>query len=78
MLPRTLTACWLACAALLIARGAIAADYPEPIEHDFIARDFRFSGGETLPEPTTRGHGTHTMAAVWKDHLAKLLAETQP
>jgi homoserine O-acetyltransferase len=24
----------------------------------------------------TRGHGTHTLAAVWKDHLNKLLNET--
>ena len=27
--------------------------------------------------PDTRGHGTHTMAAVWKDHLAELLKETE-
>jgi homoserine O-acetyltransferase len=26
--------------------------------------------------PDTRGHGTHTMAAVWKGHLAKLLDQT--
>jgi homoserine O-acetyltransferase len=25
----------------------------------------------------TRGHGTHTIAAVWKDHLRALLAETE-
>jgi homoserine O-acetyltransferase len=25
----------------------------------------------------TRGHGTHTMAAVWKDYLIQFLAETQ-
>jgi len=25
----------------------------------------------------TRGHGTHTFAAIWKDHLAELLAESQ-
>jgi homoserine O-acetyltransferase len=25
----------------------------------------------------TRGHGTHTSAAVWKDHLAELLRESQ-
>jgi homoserine O-acetyltransferase len=25
----------------------------------------------------TRGHGTHTMAAVWKDDLIQFLAETQ-
>ena len=26
----------------------------------------------------TRGHGTHTLAAVWKDHLIRLLAATEP
>jgi len=26
----------------------------------------------------TRGHGTHTLAAIWKDHLTKFLAETEP
>lgn len=26
----------------------------------------------------TRGHGTHTRAAVWKNYLAELLAETRP
>ncbi len=26
----------------------------------------------------TRGHGTHTLAAVWKEHLKKLLSETTP
>jgi homoserine O-acetyltransferase len=26
----------------------------------------------------TRGHGTHTLAAVWKDHLIRLLQETNP
>jgi homoserine O-acetyltransferase len=25
----------------------------------------------------TRGHGTHTLAAVWKDHLVRLLNETE-
>jgi homoserine O-acetyltransferase len=25
----------------------------------------------------TRGHGTHTLAAVWKEHLAKLLRKTE-
>jgi homoserine O-acetyltransferase len=25
----------------------------------------------------TRGHGTHTMAAIWKDRLAKLLKQTE-
>jgi homoserine O-acetyltransferase len=26
----------------------------------------------------TRGHGTHTAAAIWKDYLIKLLAESEP
>ncbi len=42
-------ACFLAL-ALLAAGAALAADYPAPVEGDFIARDFRFASGETLPE----------------------------
>jgi homoserine O-acetyltransferase len=26
----------------------------------------------------TRGHGTHTQAAVWKDYLVELLKESEP
>jgi homoserine O-acetyltransferase len=26
----------------------------------------------------TRGHGTHTVAAVWKDYLADFMRETEP
>jgi homoserine O-acetyltransferase len=26
----------------------------------------------------TRGHGTHTMAAIWKDYLAEFMRETEP
>ena len=26
----------------------------------------------------TRGHGTHTMAAIWKNHLVELLKESEP
>ena len=29
---------------------ARAADYPAPVEGDFVLRDFRFAAGETLPE----------------------------
>jgi homoserine O-acetyltransferase len=36
--------------ALLLAAAASAADYPAPVEGDFIAKDFRFGSGETLPE----------------------------
>jgi homoserine O-acetyltransferase len=25
----------------------------------------------------TRGHGTHTLAAVWKEHLAELFKQTE-
>jgi homoserine O-acetyltransferase len=27
--------------------------------------------------PDTRGHGTHTLPAIWKGYLAELLAESQ-
>jgi homoserine O-acetyltransferase len=37
-------------AALLLSIVCPAAEYPEPVEADFIARDFRFSGGEALAE----------------------------
>src|SRR5258706_16293286 len=36
--------------AVVLAAPAIAADYPKPAEADFVARDFRFTSGETLPE----------------------------
>jgi len=36
--------------SMLAARIAAAADYPEPKQGDFVARDFRFHTGETLPE----------------------------
>ena len=26
----------------------------------------------------TRGHGTHTSAAVWKDYLAEFMQQTEP
>src|SRR5512134_323516 len=35
---------------LLFSVQALAADYPAPEEHDFVVRNFKFSGGETLPE----------------------------
>ena len=37
-------------ACLLYSTFASAADYPAPVEGDFILRDFSFSSGETLPE----------------------------
>jgi len=30
--------------------AALAADYPAPKQGDFIARDFKFHTGETMPE----------------------------
>jgi homoserine O-acetyltransferase len=36
---------------LFLACGvAAAADYPAPVEGDFVMRNFRFASGETLPE----------------------------
>jgi homoserine O-acetyltransferase/O-succinyltransferase len=37
-------------ALLLIATAAFAADYPAPKQGDWIAKDFRFHTGETMPE----------------------------
>ncbi|MFZ3323552.1 MAG: alpha/beta fold hydrolase [Usitatibacter sp.] len=39
-----------AAAAALATGVACAADFPKPAEADFVARDFRFTTGETLPE----------------------------
>jgi homoserine O-acetyltransferase/O-succinyltransferase len=38
-------------ALVLLAAGpaAVAADFPAPVDGDFVARDFRFVSGETLP-----------------------------
>ena len=41
------------CALLALVFAAAltrAADYPAPVENDWVARDFRFHTGETLPE----------------------------
>jgi homoserine O-acetyltransferase len=38
-----------ACLVALTA-SATAADYPAPVEGDFVLRDFKFASGETLPE----------------------------
>lgn len=35
---------------LALSGSLLAADYPAPNESDFIARDFKFASGETLPE----------------------------
>ena len=36
--------------ALAAAKTTEAADYPKPVEDDFIIKDFHFASGETLPE----------------------------
>jgi homoserine O-acetyltransferase/O-succinyltransferase len=36
--------------SLLLAVSAYAANYPAPVEHDWIVRDFRFHTGQVLPE----------------------------
>jgi homoserine O-acetyltransferase len=34
---------------------------------------------EIIPiSDATRGHGTHTVAAIWKDKLIELLKESEP
>lgn len=45
-MPRRL---WLVVLLLAAVRGR-AAEYPPPVEGDFVLRDFRFQSGETLPE----------------------------
>lgn len=41
----------IASAAMLLMGGfAFAADYPDPVEHDYVIEDFEFHTGETIPE----------------------------
>jgi homoserine O-acetyltransferase len=43
--------CRLVALVVAAAAGAVAAaDYPQPTEADFVARDFKFASGEMLPE----------------------------
>ena len=39
----------LAMLAIVFALPAAAADYPAPQQGDWVAKDFRFHTGETLP-----------------------------
>ena len=39
----------VALTSLSAAPAVRAADFPAPAEGDFVARDFRFGSGETLP-----------------------------
>src|SRR3954451_19493743 len=40
----------LAAAIAVFSFSVLAADYPAPKQGDWIARDFKFHGGETMPE----------------------------
>ena len=58
-----------------------ADDLINPPELGILEREIkRVPRGEaiTLPlSPQTRGHGSHTVANLWKEHLARLLAATE-
>src|SRR6266849_1949976 len=41
---------WLPALTLLVYCPVWAASYPNPVEGDYIVKDFRFVAGETLPE----------------------------
>jgi homoserine acetyltransferase len=57
-----------------------ADDLINPPELGILEREIKkVKRGQAIVMPAsakTRGHGTHTLAAVWKDHLAELLKET--
>ena len=59
-----------------------ADDLINPPELGILEREIgRVPRGQAVVVPMsdrTRGHGTHTLAAVWKDHLAALLRESEP
>ncbi len=58
-----------------------ADDLINPPELGILEREIkRVKHGEAIVIPLsdrTRGHGTHTLAAVWKDHLADLLKKSE-
>jgi homoserine O-acetyltransferase/O-succinyltransferase len=58
-----------------------ADDLINPPELDILEREItRVKHGKAVVIPLsdqTRGHGTHTLAAVWKNHLAELLRESE-
>ncbi|HQR06925.1 MAG TPA: alpha/beta fold hydrolase [Gemmatales bacterium] len=57
-----------------------ADDLINPPELGILEREIkRVRGGKAITMPLsdkTRGHGTHTLAAVWKEHLVEFLKET--
>ena len=67
-------------------KGALLAintadDLINPPELGILEREItRVKHGKAVVIPLsdqTRGHGTHTLAAVWKNHLAELLRESE-
>jgi homoserine O-acetyltransferase len=58
-----------------------ADDLINPPELGILEREIkRVSRGAAVVIPlseATRGHGSHTIAALWKQHLSKLLDESQ-
>ena len=58
-----------------------ADDLINPPELGILEREIkRVKRGRAVVIPLskdTRGHGTHTVAALWKQHLAALLKESQ-
>src|SRR5207249_1081534 len=58
-----------------------ADDLINPPELGILEREIRrVTKGQALVVPASKetvGHGTHTRAAVWKEHLVKLLRETE-
>ncbi len=59
-----------------------ADDLINPPELGILEREItRVKHGKAIVIPLsnqTRGHGTHTLAAVWKNYLAELLRESEP
>jgi homoserine O-acetyltransferase len=59
-----------------------ADDLINPPELGILEREIkRVPQGRAVVMPTsdkTRGHGSHTIASLWKDHLLELLRETEP
>jgi homoserine O-acetyltransferase len=58
-----------------------ADDLINPPELGILEREIkRVKRGKAIVIPAserTRGHGTHTLAGVWKKHLAKLLRQSE-
>jgi len=36
--------------SFLLSGGALGANYPAPVQGDYVIRNFEFAGGERLPE----------------------------